>query len=222
MKSAASNKETVARLMNQRKTVEGVCVCVCVCVLKGDQLTFDYLAEHSLTWWLTLCFTVTTALITHRLIGGVTRTHTAWHTHTLTNLPRPQLKWSNRRLRFIACCSFCTHSVTFTVVRGHQVTAVACSWQRGTIINAPVVWSYLRIKHRQMIFKAECLRRAESSGAFGLLRWTLRIVSQLILQSASAHGRSFFLSLFSLSCFNISFEPFHTIRCSVHRMYSPQ
>ena len=51
MKSAASNKETVAWLMNQRKTVEGVCVCVCVCVcvLKGDQLTFDYLAEHSLT-----------------------------------------------------------------------------------------------------------------------------------------------------------------------------
>lgn len=55
MKSAASNKEAVARLMNQRKSVEActilrtaMCARVCVCVLKGDHLTFDDLAEHSL------------------------------------------------------------------------------------------------------------------------------------------------------------------------------
>ena len=48
MKSAASNKETVAELecggLHDSSHSR-----VCVCVLKGYHLTFDYLAEHSLT-----------------------------------------------------------------------------------------------------------------------------------------------------------------------------
>lgn len=193
-----------------------VLVCVRVCMLEGDHLTFDYLAEHSLTWWLTHCFAVTTALITQRLIVGVTQILAAWHTEAHTPLQ--------------ICTTEKTNFVWYMAFTSQQVTAVSSLWRRGIVVKSLSRLIISRARTQCDDFKVECLQTVECFYESSEWRVSDTEVSESSPSSLHRQLRPFLFPLFSppatTSLLNVStwLHPFIFIEAALninHRQPAP-